>query len=277
MDAILSPKPQSIFATLYQSLLLYGRAFFETLMLGLAISVTAFFPRLLAIIFGHDIFQNLPPFSPLKLLLFLLDLIALFFFTAMLWRVRCVIYNQHETIKEDMKVAIAKIPLIIVAAAIQLVIFLLVGVITYLFVHYFFANTLVSNKVYLYTMALLILFEISILVFLSVSFYFYQPLILTENQGMANSLVQSLKLVWNNWWRTFWVQITPWAYYLAILLLVRFGANLNIHIYYFPHQEETLGIVMFHILMFALFIPWIAATLLVQLHDLEVRKGYNRA
>jgi hypothetical protein len=105
-------------------------------------------------------------------------------------------------------------------------------------------------------------------------FYFYLPLILTENEGAFSSLKKSAVLVWRNWWRTCVVQILPWACYLIFLVIVREAFKLNLHIYFIDNYSPTIGITCLQILLFALFIPWPAATLLVQLRDLELRKNF---
>ncbi len=57
--------------------------------------------------------------------------------------------------------------------------------------------------------------------------------------------------------------------YLILLFLIRFVAHINIHVYYMQTENESLAAILFHIVLFALFIPWVAATQLVQLRDLE--------
>jgi hypothetical protein len=80
-------------------------------------------------------------------------------------------------------------------------------------------------------------------------------------------------LVWNHWWRVFSTQLTPWLFYLALLIAVKYVLHIDFHIYFTQKIDNTLWVTIAHIAVFSLFIPWVAALLLVQLKDLELRKS----
>ena len=69
------------------------------------------------------------------------------------------------------------------------------------------------------------------------------------------------------------VQITPWLAYLITLIIIKFGIKVPIHIYFVnPGEQQTFLATFIHILIFAIFVPWVGAVMLVQLRDLELRK-----
>ena len=80
-------------------------------------------------------------------------------------------------------------------------------------------------------------------------------------------------LVWNHWWRVFSVQATPWLCYLFLLFSLKYVLGINIHIYLLGQTSHSVLISLLHLLIFAIFIPWVAAILVVQLKDLELRKS----
>jgi hypothetical protein len=112
-----------------------------------------------------------------------------------------------------------------------------------------------------------------LIVYIIFAFYFYLALILTENQRIISSLKRSAYLVWGNWWRVANLQLTPWLINLLCLLLIKKYLPVNIHLYFVSGAEpSTFLSTLLNIIIFAIFIPWFGATLLVQLRDLELRK-----
>ena len=86
-----STTPELIRQQLVRSLALYRTAFIHVILLALVLSIIAFIPRLIALTIGQNIFASLPLFSPHKLWLVLIDIASLVFFTAILWRIRCLL------------------------------------------------------------------------------------------------------------------------------------------------------------------------------------------
>lgn len=123
----------------------------------------------------------------------------------------------------------------------------------------------------LLTIAIFII-QFLVILYLSVMFIFFIPLIATENKGIFSSLQKSISLAWNHWWRVFSVQITPWLCYVILLIIIKYALNIDIHIYFIETTAPSLKTSLLHIVIFALYIPWVAALLLVQLKDLELRK-----
>ncbi len=275
MQITSATQPETIGRLLRRSLTLYRAAFRHIVLLAFVVAITAFIPRLLAIAIGQDLFLDFSYFTPYKLWLLVIDITSLIFFTAILWSMQCVLNGDHETIADDMKIALKKIPLIIVAAFIQM---LMVGLVNAIALGLYLLlkqhNLLLApttEGVILTSLVLVSQFVIDIYLFFLLIFYL--PLILTENAGIISSLKRTILLVWNNWWLTFWVQSFPWVCYFFALCIIKFVAQINIHIFFIaPVERYSLLATILHIFLFAIFIPWSAATLLVQLRDLELRK-----
>jgi hypothetical protein len=274
MQIEMSTQPESLSKLLVRSLRLYRATFLRVFYLGLLLSVIAFIPRLMTFVIGENYLITLPINSPKRLWFIIIDLISIALFTAILWRMRCKSLNIHEGILTDFKVAIKKLPFIFMAGVIQS--FIIMVIYLSIFMLFFFLHkqpNLISSAAFFFIAASMSIIQALIAIYLFIAFYFYLPLILTENKRVFAALKESIHLVWGNWWRTFKLQIIPWLVYLACLFIIRDIIHINVHIYFFRALEEiTLPGVILHIFLFALFIPWIAATQLVQLRDLELRK-----
>jgi hypothetical protein len=268
-----STQPESVRQVLKRSCSLYRYAF--TRALALFLSLVAFIPRLLALVVGQDIFFGLPQWSPLRLWLILIEFTSLVFFTILLWRMRCVMYNMHESIKDDLVVTLKKLPRIIGAAVIEngivMSLFLMIiGIVYVLRDQNLFAD---SKNLPFFLVIIPLYLQLCVNIFIFVLLMFYLPLILNENKHIFEALGKSAALVWGNWWRTFVTQLIPWAIYLLMLLFIRNTLGLNIHLYFLPMVHLSVAATCVHILLFTLFLPWFAATMLVQLQDLEIRKA----
>lgn len=275
---MLAIRPESKGRTIIRGLVLYRQAFFHVFFLAILTSIATFIPRIWTLIVGQNIFLNIPQFSPYRLWLLLINLSSLVFFTALLWRIRCVVTNTHESINDDMKIALKKLIYIFVATLLQTL--FIVAVSTFLLFIIFhilsYKRAIITEDLF-FQMLMLCLFlaQFIIIGFLFLAFYFYLPLILIENQGIIKSLLKSASLVWGNWWRTFWVQVTPWLVYFLVIILIRYATKLPLYIYFFPlEREPTLLATCVHVLLFAIFLPWFASNMLVQLRELELRKSH---
>lgn len=275
---MLAIRPESKGRTIIRGLVLYRQAFFHVFFLAILASIATFIPRIWTIIVGQNIFLNIPQFSPYRLWLLLINLASLVFFTALLWRIRCVVTNTHESINDDMKIALKKLIYIFVATILQTLFILAVStLLLFIIFHILSYKRAIITEDLLFQILMLCLFlgQAIIIGFLFLAFYFYLPLILIENQGIIKSLIKSASLVWGNWWRTFWVQVTPWLVYFLVIILIRYVTKLPLHIYFFPgDREPTILAACVHILLFAIFLPWFASNMLVQLRELELRKSH---
>ncbi len=101
-----------------------------------------------------------------------------------------------------------------------------------------------------------------LLVYISTLFIFFIPIIAIENKGVIVSLEQSILLVWNHFWRVLSVQLFPWICYLIFLLVIQSVFGIDIHVYFFKFSTHTIMAGVLNLIMFAIFVPWVAATLL---------------
>ena len=269
----ISSHPETMDQLLLRSFRLYYATFRNVFLFALTLSIIAFIPRLIALTTGQEIFINHGIFSPERLSLALIDISCLIIFSAILWRIRCLVIGTHETIFDDLKTALRKLPYILVASVLQVLscyifIFLFIVFMFYVSLHQVSLILVDTNTVLAAT--LLLFANLIWVAYIFFAFYFYLPIILIENQGILAALSKSVKLVWKNWWRTALVQVTPWLIYLLVLITIKFLLNVNIHIYFAEPSQSTLASTSLHMILFALFVPLFANTILVQLRDLEL-------
>jgi hypothetical protein len=271
-------QPARTSVLLGSSFKLYNLAFKKVILLGLALAIISFMPRLIILSMGHNVFLKTHEYNLTRLIIVLIDISALIFFAAILWQVHSTMVRVKENIAHDMNISIHKLPYIIVASIIQI---LILGVVAlavmgiYLFLKS--QDLLVvkadMSSLHLYLLGVPMLLQILFNVYLFVLLIFYMPLIVIENKGIVSSLAKSARLVWGNWWRTLWFQSIPWLIYVVALMIVKYTFKLPINIYFVPMVNYSWVAVVVHMLMFGIFIAWYAAALLVQLNDLELRRN----
>jgi hypothetical protein len=274
MDTLLPEIPLNYGALIKRSLLLYKVSIKSVLFLSILLSIIAFIPRFLSLAIGQDIFYDLGPLDVHRFWLLVIDIAGLIFFISILWRIHGIICQAHEPLREDLKIGIKKVAQVFVASLIQstlvfgstLLIFSILLVIK---------DYLVPSISYLHLVFFGLIFtaQFILLLYIYSLFIFLTPIIAIENKGIISALKRSVLLVWNHWWRTISVQITPWICYLATLVIMKSLLNINVHIFFAERSHHSLFITFCNMILFALFIPWVAALLLVQLKDLELRKN----
>lgn len=274
MKFALSTYPETIPHVIAQSFRLYRLVFVRVFVLSFILSTLAFIPRLTSIFIGHPLFVDTNLFSVQRLWLFLVELACLTVLTGVLWRIRCVLTDAHESMLTDIKVALKKLPYAFVAALIQFVLVVCVLLLFVLFtLHYvvYHQALLTPDLKNAFISGFLLIVQFILVSYVYFSLCFYLPIILVENKGIFSSLSESMYLVWRNWWRTMVVQLTPWVLYLVFLGFFRSVTHLQFNYQY--GLVVNLLVAAVYIILFAAFIPWPAATLMVQLRDLEIRKG----
>jgi hypothetical protein len=274
MNTLQPSQPSTYTQLMKQSFKLYRASFSHVILFSILLSITAFVPRFLAIIIGQDLFLKLPPLSPNRLWLSAVDIVCLIFLIGIIWRMHCVMRDRHEPLIEDIVMGIKKVIYVFIAALIQTAIVFVVTVSIYGLqilagMHHLIFNGQVSG---ILLIGFLFIGQFVLIIYLNTLFVFLTPLIATENKGIFSAIERSASLVWNHWWRVFSVQITPWLVYFLTLMIIRNLLHIDIHIYFLEQEHHTLWPVLFQLGVFALFIPWIAAVLLIQLRDLELRK-----
>lgn len=278
MDTLLPKTPSSYSSIIKSSFRLYRTSFLKVIWLSALLSITAFVPRLLSYAVGQDLLANLAPLSPHRLWFIALEIIGLAFFIGILWHMHCVIRKVHEPLIEDLYVGIRKVLAVFVAALIQGVIIVAVLLATYGLQRLLISQQTAADLSVTMTAIIiaLFIFELALIVYIYTLFIFLTPLIATENAGIFAALKKSTSLVWNHWWRVFSVQYTPWITYVFLLAFIRSIFHINLHIYFIQRTPQSIWVTLLHVVIFALFIPWVAAVLLVQLKDLELRKQLIR-
>jgi len=274
METLLPTHPNSYKELIKNSFNLYRASFFRIIIISLMLAFIAFIPRFFSDVIGQDLFLNLPPLSPYRLWLVPVHLASIIFFIGIIWRMHCVILGSHEPLLEDLTVGLKKVLYVLMAATIQIAFVIAVIIASYgllvilgqhhiIFHHHFFG--MLSTIVILLAQIILIFYVYTLFAFLI-------PIITIENKGLLGALERSAYLVWNHWWRVFSVQFTPWLAYIILLFVIRLVFGISLHIYFIEHSSHTFGSTFLHLILFAIFIPWVAAIMLTQLKDLELRK-----
>lgn len=274
MEELLPQAPENYRQILKRSLILYCKSFKAVYLLALALSVIAFLPRYLSLLIGEHIFYDLQHFDFNRLWLFAINLIAVMLFLSLFWRIHGVIDHLHESIKEDLLFGIKKLFKFFIAALIQALIIFAVFVMilsTEKYLQIYFSNSSGFWSIFLVTLILFI--QLLILLYIYTLFVFLAPLIVLENKGIFSALQKSVSLVWNHWWRTFSVQITPWIIYVFVLITLNKIFNFQIYVIFFSKPSPYIWANLIHMFTFSFYIPWVAALLVVQLKDLELRKA----
>lgn len=270
----LATTPQSNGKLLTRGLKLYFSSFKQVYGLALLFSLIIFIPQFIAYYQGLNVINLTRSLALYNLLFFFAEFCAIFVFTALLWRIRCVVTNQHESIFDDFKIASQKIVLILGASLFYLVFLVLI---IFFFIWLPAKNfTGVPSSLTLNTaiVFLILYFIISIYVFYLLIFSL--PLILTENKHIFAALSKSIFLVWGNWWKVFGLQIIPLLCYVFLIAIIQDIFNISLTIdMTVPFDFKIFFIMLFSIFFGALFVSFQGALLLLQLRDLEIRKQYE--
>ena len=274
MDTFLPSHPETYKQLIKRSLNLYRASFSNVILFSFLLSLIVFVPRFLSFIIGQDIFLHLPPLSPHRFWLAAVDLVGLLFFIAIIWHMFCVARGIREPLIDDLNKGAKKVLLVFCATILQSLIVYGVAAIIFGLQLLLFQYHLLFNKhpLSIFLTYFVLIGQSALIIYIGTLFIFLMPLIAIENNGILKSLERSILLVWNHWWRTFSLQLTPWMYYLLVLMFIKFILRIDIHIYFIEHGVHPLWTIILNMVVFTLFVPWIAAVLLVQLKDLELRK-----
>lgn len=275
MDALLSSRPNEYHKIIKRSLKLYHLSFSKIILLSLLLSIMVFMPSIYFLITGKALYNTYSLHDLRQLWLLVLNLIALLLFIGIIWHMNCVMHKKHEPLIQDIAVGLKKMVYALIATLLQSCIvfactMIIFGLQILLFQHQLlFVNHLIG----IILTGIVFIVQLVLVAYIATLFIFLIPLIAVENKGILGALERSSKLVWNHWWRVFSVQITPWICYAFLLVIIKYVLGINTYLYYFASSRiNEVGTVMIDFFIFALFIPWVAALLLIQLRDLEIRE-----
>jgi len=275
MDKKLLPAtPSSYDKIIKLSFTLYRASFAKVIWLALLMSVITFTPRLMVDLTGKNIFASFSLSNPYYWCFLLIDLLNVALFVGIIWHMYCTARKRHEPLIEDITVGIKKTLYVFAASILQAAILTAATIVIMGFQLLLAQFNLLFNTSALGMLFTGIVFtlELGVIIYLYTLFFFFIPLIAIENKGILVSLEKSIALVWNHWWRTFSVQLTPWVTYLLVLGFIRYVARINVHIFFTQQLEYSIWTTLLQLVLFALLVPWIAALMVVQLKDLELRR-----
>lgn len=274
MDSFQPYQPESYRQLVRRSLALYRICLLKTIKFALCFAFIIFIPRFIDALSGQESIIPGHLFNTYHLLLILIDFIALPFFIAIIWHMHCESKRLHETAREDMQVGLKKVGQVFLAMIIQ-TLFILCFILAFLGFQHLVINYYLLFTQNLFTTSLLSAFfiiQFFAVLYLQTLFVFLLPLIVIEKNDIITAIKNNIVLVWNHWWRVFSLQATPWVTYILILILIKWALGINIHVFLLSDQPHSLGPTILNTIILAFWTPWVAATMLVQLRDLELRK-----
>jgi hypothetical protein len=225
-----STQPETPRQILARSARVYRSSFFKVILVALLLAATTFMSPLIAVIGGHDLATTVPDSALKRLSPLLFEIIGITLFTIMLWRIRCVMDNFKESLKNDLMITLKKIPRIVGAALVETgisisLIFMSLGLFYFLRDQHLL---LTMDKLQMTLVVSLLSIQFVMDIFIFILLMFYLPLILTENKHIFEALGKSAGLVWGHWWRTFSIQIVPWCFYLLTLYILKSLFHMNL-------------------------------------------------
>ncbi len=273
MNTIVPTQPCGYGELLGRSLKLYFIGFPKIILISILFAIVVFIPRMLSIMGGADIFRYASIYRLNSFWVLLVEFVSTFLFITIIWHMYCVMMKRREPLIEDVMVGVKKVVYLFIATLIETMLIiasflLLFSIHLYAFEHNVIPLTELSfvKHAIFWVGGMLFVFYVATL------FVFLPPLIAVENKGVVGSLEKSVYLGWNHSWRIFSTQMTPWLLYFLLLSILKYKFNIDLHLYFTETTPHSLWGAVTNIVIFAIFIPWVAALLLVQLKDLELRK-----
>ncbi|MBA3661315.1 MAG: hypothetical protein H0W64_06285 [Gammaproteobacteria bacterium] len=262
-----------------RSFYLYRISFRQVLFITILLGVTAFLPRFMGNFTGEDLIVSSSWWDPRRIWLIAVDLVAIVLFVAMLWRINGMIREKHEPLSEDFTQGAKKAVSVFVAAFIQALILFALVIVLFSFITVLYRYQLLFSQDFWGILFTLVIIggQALLIFYVATLFLFVMPIIAVENKGVLHAIEKSISLVWNHWWLTISVQMTPWLCYALVMIAIKYLLHIDVHIYFIYDDSRHLGSSFLQLAMFIIFIPWVASLLLVQLKDLELRKSIRQA
>jgi hypothetical protein len=129
----------------------------------------------------------------------------------------------------------------------------------------YFVISLVSNHSGYTPLLMMTALMIAIGIFLGVLMFFFNLFILFGNAKIIQSIKESIKLVWGNWWRTFGVILVPVIVIFIAIQIMNFLVGLVM-----PKVGIANNIT--NLCVLTLLYPWFNSLILVQFNDLKLRR-----
>ncbi len=249
----LATKPQSFLQIMRDSFTLYSVAFkrlvFWAIVAGLIDLVMALVTP------GHAPAQNAGQAS-LHFGVFLSPLIVLLLsfipLSAIFFDIYQTMHNQNPTIKGAFYRAMTSWLSLVGVSVLLVILCVLLAVLGYL-------GHIVG-----------IVIAILLGVYLAISLFSLFPLIITEQMGIFKAIKNSFKIIKGNWWRTFGL--------LLLVTIIIFVINTAINVIFTgkfqldPYQTRSMAQLIVNGVVTIAFIPWLYGVMLLQIHNLELRR-----
>lgn len=279
--------PQSIREIIHNSFATWRASFLPTLPLAIAlcvvVAVLSFFlarPFPNQLIMAKIISYNIP-------VLILAGLIVFWLYAALYHLTHTNIHHRNAKILDSLIVGLKRLFYIIVGIFIFT---LFLGIFTLIVSTPFI---IITQKIILLQSAhpsismiamkmgsivyLDLLIMTAVYVFFTVLLLFYLPLIVVMNLNPFSAFGESFVLVWGNWWRT--ALITGLLYMVVPTILVSFGWFIayGLGLHFLSMQHAVILHCLLQGIISGLYVPFYCAVILVQLHDLMLRRKLKKS
>jgi hypothetical protein len=251
----LASQPQSIKQILSDSFRLYKVAFIRLVFWALVAGIISVLSQLITSTNNIENAVQQSSYTNYHLLLqpLLIIVLSLVPFSAMIFDIHQTMQGSKPTIKTAFLTAVRKWLPLIGAMVVNFIIMFIVAVVAYFLM-------MISKFVAL-------LFAAAVAIYLLVSLFAWQPLIVSENQRVFQAFKNSFKIVKSNWWRTFAILLIPGLVVCFINFILGFTFDVLD-----PNKAHAIWQLVITAIVSMLFMPWLYGILLLQIHNLELRK-----
>ena len=118
-NAILAATPLTYRQLVAKSALLYKQSFTRVILLGIGIAFFTFLPRMIYDLFQVENIIRVPLFSYKQLYWYLIEIIGLIFFIAILWRMHKISHASDAPLKKDFIIGLRKIASVFIISLLQ--------------------------------------------------------------------------------------------------------------------------------------------------------------
>lgn len=243
----LATEPQSMIHVIIDGYRLWKQDFKQLILLSVIAVVVGTFPHFfIPHITNNDIMSFLYIIQKYWYYALCYLVVALFFLSAIIYRVHLAMYNIPGGISDAFLIALKRLPFTITA--------LILAVFAIGF-----------GNIFLIIPGLI----------LTICLAPYQPLIVIYNKGPLEAFRDSCRLVWGNWWRTLVVLALSFGFFFIFIFLIEIATwdLWRIELASGGHIPMSYNLV--RIILNAFYYPLFISVLLVLMHDLELRRAYS--
>lgn len=100
-------------------------------------------------------------------------------------------------------------------------------------------------------------------IFIWILFVMFVPLILFDNVSFVQAFIRSAKMVWGNWWQTFFVFLVP----MCLLYLLRDSLHFIL--------KDSIFFAVFDLVILTFVTPYLYSVMLIQFNNLKMKMKFS--